>query len=179
MNNQLTRWLQKSLGDRALSAGKFHTAIKHYDKLYNMAKRHFGTHNLATSEAATKLSYALLRTQLPSELNRAETLMNETVETTSRLLPKGDFRHAEIDAVMGEVALRKRYYQIARELLQRAANVFDTTPGMNTYREVMVLELLEQTCHEAGWNEQEESVRRRIDAIESAQRQAFSSVAPD
>ncbi len=179
MSNRLTRWWQKRLGDRALSVRKYQSAIKHYDKLYLMAKRHFGTHNLVTAEAATKLSYALLRTQSASDLDLAESLMQETVETTSRLLPKGDFRHAEIDAVLGEIALRKHQYLNARELLQRAVDVFDITPEMNTFREVVVLELLEQTCHELGRTEQEQAVRRRINVIEDAQRQAASSFLHD
>lgn len=176
MNNRFTRWWQMKLGGRAFAAGQFFAAINHYDRLYLMAKEHAGTHNLYSAEVAIKLSNALLRTGLPDDLNRAATLMDKTVETTSRLLPQGDFRHAVIDALMGEIALRKRHYMIARELLTRAVDVFDATPGMNTHREVLVLELLEQTCHEAGWTEQEEAVRRRINAIEAAQLLAVDSV---
>lgn len=169
MNNRFTRWLQMKLGGRALAAGKFSIAIYHYDRLYRMAKQNAGTHNLVTAEAAIKLSNALVRTQLPDDLNLAAKLMNETIETTSRLLPKSDFRHAVIDALMGEIALRKRNYLVARELLQRAVDVFDKTPAISAHREILVLELLEQTCKEAGWTEQESAVRRRINAIAVAQ----------
>lgn len=179
MNNRLTRWWQMQQGRRAFAAGNFFSAINHYNRLYIMAKQHAGSHNLYTAEVATRLANALLRTGLPDDLNRAATLMDKTVETTSRLLPKGDFRHALIDALMGEIALRKRHYMIARELLQRAVEVFDQTPGMDTHRQVLVLELLEQTCHEAGWTEQEDAVRRRINAIEVMQIIGIDSQALD
>ncbi len=156
-------------GRSRLCGRKFFAAIYHYDRLYRMAKRHAGTHNLVTSEAAIKLSNALLRTELPADLNLAAKLMEETVETTSRLLPSGDFRHAVIDALMGEIALRKRNYLLARELLQRAS-----MSSMQHRESARVVKFSCSNCSSRPARKQagrskEEAVRCRINQIEMAQ----------